>query len=134
MATGEFLPALAESWNRPDPMTIEFKLRKGVRFHNGADFSADDVVDTLNTVINPEYGIRNSISVDWPNEVEKVGGCSYRLSRIEAHHRAVPWFRRRIVRVGSFIVAIFPLTTAAVAATISGNRTVVNVLNIDNNL
>ncbi len=79
MATGEFLPALAESWTRPDPMTIEFKLRQGVKFHNGADFTADDVVDTLNTVIKPEYGTRYSISVDWIKEVEKVDDFTVRI-------------------------------------------------------
>ena len=54
IGTGEFKGALAESWFRPDPITIEFKLRTGVKFHNGADFSADDVVTTLATVIKPD--------------------------------------------------------------------------------
>lgn len=77
--SGEFLPALAESWTRPDPMTIEFKLRQGVKFHDGTDFTAEDVVQTLNTVINPEYGTRYSISVDWMKEVEKVDDFTVRI-------------------------------------------------------
>ncbi|MCH9779954.1 MAG: ABC transporter substrate-binding protein [Alphaproteobacteria bacterium] len=42
---GEVIPALATSWGPTDDPTIwEFKLRKGVTFHNGNPFTADDVV------------------------------------------------------------------------------------------
>src|SRR5215470_18461112 len=34
--TGEFKGALAASWQRLDERTIEFELRQGVKFHNGA--------------------------------------------------------------------------------------------------
>ncbi len=37
-------PGLAESWKRIDDKTIEFKLRKGVKFHNGDEMTAEDVV------------------------------------------------------------------------------------------
>lgn len=40
-------PALAESWRRIDPQTIELSLRKGVKFHDGGDFTAEDVVFTF---------------------------------------------------------------------------------------
>jgi peptide/nickel transport system substrate-binding protein len=43
----EFEGRLAESWERIDDMTVRFNLRKGVKFHSGNDFSADDVVWTF---------------------------------------------------------------------------------------
>jgi len=38
------VPALAESWSTPTPTTYVFKLRKGVKFHSGKEFDANDVV------------------------------------------------------------------------------------------
>ncbi len=42
-----FGPGLAESWDLTDDTTWVFKLRKGVKFHNGEEFKASDVVFTL---------------------------------------------------------------------------------------
>lgn len=78
--TGEILPALAESWAYTGDLTMEFTLRQGVTFHNGAAFTADDVVETLNTVITPEYGTRYSISVDWIDSVEKIDDFTVRIN------------------------------------------------------
>ncbi len=37
-------PSLAESWKEsPDGLVYEFKLREGLRFHNGDPFTAEDV-------------------------------------------------------------------------------------------
>ena len=49
-ARGRLTPALAESWRPIDDLTWEFRLRKGVKFHDGSDFTAADVVFTLDRV------------------------------------------------------------------------------------
>ena len=42
--TFEIEPALATEWSTPEPTKWVFKLREGVRFHNGNPFTADDVI------------------------------------------------------------------------------------------
>lgn len=49
--TMEIRPALATSWKQVDATTIDFTLRDGVTFQNGDPFTADDVVYTINTII-----------------------------------------------------------------------------------
>ncbi len=46
------VPGLAESWKPVDDLTWEFKLRKGVKFHDGTPFTADDVVFTFERAPN----------------------------------------------------------------------------------
>ncbi|MBM3572824.1 MAG: ABC transporter substrate-binding protein, partial [Alphaproteobacteria bacterium] len=46
------VPALAESWHAVDATTWELKLRRGVRFHDGTPFTADDVVFTFERAQN----------------------------------------------------------------------------------
>ncbi|MCC7106058.1 MAG: ABC transporter substrate-binding protein [Chloroflexi bacterium] len=50
----EPVPMLAESYKLVNDTTWEFKLRKGVKFHNGEDFTADAVKFTLDRNIKPE--------------------------------------------------------------------------------
>ena len=45
-------PGLAASWKPIDDLTWEFKLRKGVKWHDGSPFTADDVVFTMSRAGN----------------------------------------------------------------------------------
>ena len=56
--TNEYKGNLATSWEWIDDTTLELKLREGVKFHNGEDFTADDVVYTVNFVAKEENGGR----------------------------------------------------------------------------
>lgn len=62
-----FTPALAQSWEQPDPLTYVFHLRSGVRFHDGRPLTAHDVVWTIDsmrdgTVISPKASTYTSVS------------------------------------------------------------------------
>lgn len=45
-------PGLAESWQQLDDKTMQFKLRKGIKFHNGDDFTAEDVKFSFERMMN----------------------------------------------------------------------------------
>ena len=47
------VPALAVSWEQPDPNVWRFKLREGVKFHDGTPFNADDVVFSVKRAMAP---------------------------------------------------------------------------------
>ncbi|WP_202411649.1 ABC transporter substrate-binding protein [Paracandidimonas lactea] len=54
-------PALAASWEVVSPDTWRFKLRKGVKFHNGNPFTADDVIASLDRVSDPASPLKGNL-------------------------------------------------------------------------
>lgn len=53
----ELVPGLAESWTQLSDLEWEFKLRQGVKWHNGETFTANDVKFTFERLLNPPPGV-----------------------------------------------------------------------------
>jgi peptide/nickel transport system substrate-binding protein len=53
--------ALAESWETVSPTTWRFKLRRGVKFPNGSEFDADDVIASLARVSHPTSPLKGNL-------------------------------------------------------------------------
>ena len=49
----QLVPVLATEWAQTDPLTWRFKLRPGVRFHDGSPFTADDAVFSFERALAP---------------------------------------------------------------------------------
>lgn len=57
----EIEPALATSWEILPGNIWRFKLREGVKFHDGADFTADDVIASLTRVSDPSSPLKGNL-------------------------------------------------------------------------
>lgn len=68
-AEGRLVPELAESWKLLDDVTWQFKLRRGVVFHNGEPFNAEAVRFTIQRVLEPNQKSPNRANIA---EVAKV--------------------------------------------------------------
>jgi peptide/nickel transport system substrate-binding protein len=51
-------PGLAESWTQPDPKTIVFKLRSGIKYHDGESFNAASVKANFERMMNHPKSLR----------------------------------------------------------------------------
>ena len=66
-------PMLAESYSvSPDGKTYTIQLRKGVKFHNGRDMTADDVVYSFKRIIDPKTGSPSASTFETIKSIEAV--------------------------------------------------------------
>ncbi len=78
--TGAIQPLLAESWELSDDgLEYTFRLRQGVRFHNGDPFDADTVVFSINNVIGPDSEHPFKDTFEPIESVEKVDEYTVKL-------------------------------------------------------
>ncbi|MDP4022026.1 ABC transporter substrate-binding protein [Methylobacterium sp. NEAU 140] len=60
----KIVPQLAESWETPEPTRWRFHLRKGVKFHDGSPFTADDVIFSAQRVRAPGSNFQTNVPAD----------------------------------------------------------------------
>ncbi|PID56729.1 ABC transporter substrate-binding protein [candidate division KSB3 bacterium] len=80
------VPDLAERWENPDDKTYVFYLRKGVKFHDGSEFTAEDVKYTFESMLDPEsnspkaYAFKNIKSI----QISDPYTITFRLNEVSA--------------------------------------------------
>ncbi|WP_246943075.1 glutathione ABC transporter substrate-binding protein [Bacillus pinisoli] len=66
---GSVIPMLATEFSPVDETTWEFKLREGVKFHDGTDFTAEAVKLSLERLIDPEFASPRAVVLNMITEV-----------------------------------------------------------------
>lgn len=77
--SGKYVGNLATDWKWVNDTTLELNLRQGVKFHNGEAFDADDVVFTLNYVVDPANGTKSQPNTGWIDRAEKIDQFKVRI-------------------------------------------------------
>ena len=80
---------LAQSYKRISPTVIEFKLRHGVKWHDGKPFSADDVVFTYNLIISPKLMSPYSTDFRVVKEVRAMDDYTVRVTYTKPYFKAL---------------------------------------------
>jgi len=75
-ASFRYTPALATSWDHPDPLTYIFHLRSGIRFSNGQPLTARDVVWSIDSMRNGAVISPKAASYATIDRVEAAGPLS----------------------------------------------------------
>ncbi|NUR90087.1 MAG: ABC transporter substrate-binding protein [Nonomuraea sp.] len=66
-------PGLAEKAANPDPLRWVYTIRKGVRFHDGSELTADDVVASMRRHLDPKVGSYWVSAYENVKSVDKTG-------------------------------------------------------------
>ncbi len=76
----EIVPDLAEDIEIPNNVTYIFNLRKGVKFHNGQEMTADDVVFSLNRILDTKTASPGRSYLTTVTKIEKLSAYSVKVT------------------------------------------------------
>lgn len=80
----KIVPSLAESWDiSDDGLEYTFHLRQGVKFHNGNDFTAEDVAYTFHRMLTVEGGVNTEFIDQIKGADELLAGETDTLEGVE---------------------------------------------------
>lgn len=74
---GQIIPYVAESWEQVDDVTIDFKIRQDITFHDGSKLTAEDVAYSLNRAIESAYV---AYIIDYAKNAEVLDEYTVRLN------------------------------------------------------
>lgn len=120
----EFEPYLAESWTfNDDQSSVTFKLRQDVKWHDGEQFTADDVVFTFKTIADPDYvaagGVRTSYVTKLVGAKEYMEGTSEEFPGVVAEDDFTVTFNFLEPNVIALADASFPIIPEHVFADVA---------------
>ena len=81
----KLVPLLAESYRNVSPAVWEFKLRKGIHFHNGEPFDAEAVKFSWERMVDPKLKLRGASPYAPVSHAEVVDATTVRI------HTKAPW-------------------------------------------
>jgi peptide/nickel transport system substrate-binding protein len=116
---GELIPGLAADMpTQSGPNAWRFRLRQGIRFHNGEPFNADSAVHSVNRIVNRAFGSRQLPFFTGVQRAEKVDNYTldvvsaapdpslptrmYWLTQVPASYSSDPAFPSRPVGTGPY--------------------------------
>lgn len=100
-ATGQFLPGLAESWQvSQDGRTYTFRVRRGVRFHNGRELTAADVKYSIERIQSPATASQRRLAF---SPVERIDAPDAATAVFTLRAPFAP-FLANLAHIGSAIV------------------------------
>ena len=73
-------PMLAERWERSDPTTYVFQIRKGVKFHDGSDLTSRDVLWSFEYLRDPANKFRRAVELSEVDKIEAPDAYTIRLT------------------------------------------------------
>lgn len=91
------IPDLAESFSFEDNKTLVFRLKKGVKWHDGKPFSADDVLFTYKTLISPKIASPYATNFRFVKSVKKIDDLTIKVEYKKPYFKALETWMMGII-------------------------------------